>query len=265
MSELQFHPAANIFPMMADDEFRSLRANIKRNGLLKAIVLYQGMILDGRNRYRACGEEGVEYRAVEYKDLSGITPQEWVWSMNAERRHLTSGQRAAAAAELLALEQADAAGRQRTHGGTAPGRAAEHSGNELPKCSDAGKATERAAKITRTNRTYVAVAAKAKRDDPEAFEALKNGTLKISELRHEQSADDTNTTSDRQAKSNTECKWRRGTYTEWQQLRELIGVVKEAATKIGTLTVDAQHKIPARMLCEDLAERFTKLAQRLVK
>lgn len=48
-----------------------------------------------------------------------------------------------------------AAKRKREHGGTAPGK---HSGKELPKCSDEGKATTQAAKLTGTNRTYVETA-----------------------------------------------------------------------------------------------------------
>jgi len=51
---LEFHPIADMFPPMEGEEFDAFVADIKANGLLEDIVLFEGMILDGRNRYRAC-------------------------------------------------------------------------------------------------------------------------------------------------------------------------------------------------------------------
>jgi hypothetical protein len=58
-NEIGFHPLAAIFPLMegAGDE---LVADIKANGQRQWIVTYEGMILDGRNRFRACLAAGVK-------------------------------------------------------------------------------------------------------------------------------------------------------------------------------------------------------------
>jgi ParB-like chromosome segregation protein Spo0J len=60
MSEIPFHPLADNFPLMECKEFEDLVADIKARGLEQQIVTHEGMILDGRNRYRACIAAGVE-------------------------------------------------------------------------------------------------------------------------------------------------------------------------------------------------------------
>ena len=54
MTDLVFHPLANIFPLLEGEPFDALVADIKASGLCEAVWLYEGQILDGRNRYRAC-------------------------------------------------------------------------------------------------------------------------------------------------------------------------------------------------------------------
>ncbi len=57
---LSFHPLANLFPLIEGLAFNELVADIAANGLREPIVLHQGMILDGRNRWRALEVLGVE-------------------------------------------------------------------------------------------------------------------------------------------------------------------------------------------------------------
>jgi hypothetical protein len=57
---LESHPLANLFPLLEGSEFEELVADIKANGLVEPIVMFEDKILDGRNRYRACLAAGVE-------------------------------------------------------------------------------------------------------------------------------------------------------------------------------------------------------------
>lgn len=88
----ELHPLCTLFPRLAGAEFDALRDDIKAHGLRAPIVLHQGMILDGGNRYRACIEAGVEPRFVAFEGDSIVA---FVLSANLHRRHLSAGQQAA--------------------------------------------------------------------------------------------------------------------------------------------------------------------------
>jgi hypothetical protein len=91
MTALDFHPLANVLPLLTGAEFDALVADIGKNGLHNPITLYQGKILDGRNRAGACEASGIEPRYVQYE---GDDPAAFVISQNLARRHLGPSERA---------------------------------------------------------------------------------------------------------------------------------------------------------------------------
>jgi hypothetical protein len=101
--ELPFHPLADLFPLMEGEEFAALVADIKANGLLEDIVLYEGKVLDGRNRYRACLTAGIVPRSYNC-DHFVTDPAAHVISANIYRRHLTADQRRGLIHKLLAAQ-----------------------------------------------------------------------------------------------------------------------------------------------------------------
>jgi len=102
-ADLKFHPLADLFPLMEGAEFDALVADIKKNGLHYPIVLYDGKILDGRNRYRACLAAGFE-PATRNGDHHIGDPAAFVTSRNIHRRHLTAEQKRALIARLLTAD-----------------------------------------------------------------------------------------------------------------------------------------------------------------
>jgi hypothetical protein len=163
-SALEFHPVANVFPLMEGDELKELVEDIKKHGQQQPILTYEGKILDGRNRYRACMEAGEEPWVESWH---GDSPVEAVKSFNLHRRHLTASQKAAAATELEEFYAKEARRRREANlkrGADSP---------EVAKMPQRGKARDQAAADLRVSPRYVSDAKKLKREDPEAFEAVK--------------------------------------------------------------------------------------------
>lgn len=90
--QLQLHPLCTLFPRLVGAELAMLRDDIKANGLREPIVIHQGLILDGGNRYQACLDAGVE---PAFKEFTGDDLVSFVLSANLHRRHMTPGQQAA--------------------------------------------------------------------------------------------------------------------------------------------------------------------------
>lgn len=110
---MEFHEAANIFPLLEGDEFNELVDDIRKHGLREPIKLLDGKIIDGRNRYRAC----LVAQVVPRKDIAILqadeTPVDYVVSMNINRRHLTPSQRAMCAARAREFYDKEAKERQK--------------------------------------------------------------------------------------------------------------------------------------------------------
>jgi ParB-like chromosome segregation protein Spo0J len=100
---MKVHPAADVFPMLPDDELQELAADIKANGLREALKVSNGLLIDGRNRLAACKIAGLEPRIEE---LNGVVdPVAYILSANINRRHMTKGQRAMAVAMIVPKQQ----------------------------------------------------------------------------------------------------------------------------------------------------------------
>jgi ParB-like chromosome segregation protein Spo0J len=97
------HPYAEVWPSLDGAEFDKLVEDIRANGQRLPIVLHNGKILDGRNRYRACKILGIAPKTVVYSGTDEEA-KAMVRSLNEHRRHLTVAQRNEVKDKLLAIQ-----------------------------------------------------------------------------------------------------------------------------------------------------------------
>jgi hypothetical protein len=161
--EREVHEAAAIFPMMSAEEIAELAKDIEQKGLIDDIILVEGKIADGRNRYVACRQAGVAPRFREWGGTGSLVS--WVLSVNLHRRHLTDQQRAVVAAKAKAAFESEASARRnanllqnkgatesadrrfRDMGGTENGKSARRAAERLRVST---RAVERASRILKS-------------------------------------------------------------------------------------------------------------------
>lgn len=182
----EYHPVADLFPLMTGDEFAELTNDIRDNGLREPIWLHpDGRIVDGRNRYKACRASGVAPRFRTWDGNGSLV--EFVVSLNLHRRHLTSSQRAMASLAVeaeLAKEAKERQG-QRTDLSTDVPQMIAESGAEpaLDRERYRRESREQAAKLLGTNRQYVSDAKKLSAERPDLAEKVKSGEMSIPEAK----------------------------------------------------------------------------------
>ena len=183
--KLNHYPAANA------DDYRELVESIKKGYDEQfPVVLYEGDVLDGWNRQRACDELGIK---PAYKDFVG-TPMEafnYVIRTN-KRRNLSEEQLgfiAVDSREILEALQREARDRQ-VEAGTAnlmkgdKSPVVQNSAQLGKENAEDNKTRTKLAEAFGTTRHYVSQAANIKNEDPALFERLKAGEITMKEVKN---------------------------------------------------------------------------------
>lgn len=157
---MKIHELAGLFPMMNDGEFKGLEEDIKRNGLIEPIMLFEGKILDGRNRYKACKKLGVDLKT---KEFDGKDALQYIISTNLHRRHLNESQRGIVANRLSNL----------SHGG------------DRSKSSNDPLRRKNVSKLLNVSVATIKRAKKIEREKPESIKEIESGKKTIGAVEKE--------------------------------------------------------------------------------
>lgn len=100
--KLPVHIICMLFPLLPQNEYERLKADIEQNGQLSPIYTYRGEIIDGKIRYQICLELGIEPWIEEL--AVEVDPLHFAMSQNLHRRHLSFEERVLLSNELLKIE-----------------------------------------------------------------------------------------------------------------------------------------------------------------
>mgnify|MGYP001294819583 FL=1 len=82
-----------LIPSLTEDECARLEASILEDGCRDPLVTWDGVIVDGHNRYAICQRYGLAYQTVERQFADRQAARAWIISNQLARRNLTPEQR----------------------------------------------------------------------------------------------------------------------------------------------------------------------------
>ena len=187
INDIPVHPVASLFPMIGDEELQALADDIKANGQCEKIMcayldeemLDDLVVIDGRNRFKACQIAGVEPEFTTNYLLGPDDIGPWIMSHNRHRRHMSKTQMACVAVEYekwLAVE----AKKRQVEAGEVYGRGKVVENLPQPNSESASRASDEAGAMLGVSGRTVRDAKYVANNDPEVFEKMRRNEITAS-------------------------------------------------------------------------------------
>lgn len=170
---LERHPLSAAWGDMPEDDYQDLKDSLENIGLQNPIVMFEGQVIDGWHRYKACEDLGIAYTTVELRE--GLDPQYYVISTNA-RRNQTKAQKAVSLSEVYAWgRNGDNQHKNRTI-------VQSHSEDSrvCTECTPSHTTAEIAGKAGVSVRTVAQAKSVITKAAPEVVQAVKDGKIGLS-------------------------------------------------------------------------------------
>jgi len=79
----------DLLPALDEETYKALEENLLQNGCRDAIVLWEGVLVDGHNRYEICTKHDIPFNTVDKEFASRDDALIWIISTQVSRRNLT--------------------------------------------------------------------------------------------------------------------------------------------------------------------------------
>jgi hypothetical protein len=178
----EFH---SLIAPLKPEEHSQLEANLRAEGCRDALVVWNGILLDGHNRLEICARLGIPYKTLEIELPSREAAKLWIEENQVGRRNLSPDQRAAIAFRILQRRVAMSKRERARKGGLSGG--AGRTRISLVVTSSTKQAGPRQREIAAaqhgvSQRSLRAVTELAKQN-PAIVEQIVNGELTIKDAR----------------------------------------------------------------------------------
>jgi site-specific DNA-methyltransferase (adenine-specific) len=90
----------SLIPSLSNEEFKQLERNILEEGIREPLITWNGILIDGHNRYRIAQEHDINYETIqkEFENVNRV--KEWMIHNQFGRRNLSNYQRSVLALQL---------------------------------------------------------------------------------------------------------------------------------------------------------------------
>lgn len=183
---MEIHPFALRIPAMSGEEYDELKADIAQNGLKVPLLIFEGKVLDGRHRYQACRELGLDPKTVTF---AGPDPASHVISLNLKRRNLDESQRACTVVEFLPELEAEKRKAMGRPGDPRRGNNVTSSAPGTQASPEGKRAREEAGALAGVSGATVDRVRRLKEQAPDKFEEVKAGKKKAKTASNELAAE----------------------------------------------------------------------------
>lgn len=174
----------SLIPPLSDDEFKLLEKSVLTEGVRDPIITWDGVIIDGHNRYTICQKHGIRFKTASREFSSRDAAKIWIIENQFGRRNLSKYDRSVLALQLEPLYAAEA---KRIHDANGGDHGNQHTGGKVAASqkSDAPpkvRTDEQLAKLAGTSRDTIrkvkvieTEAAKGNQTAIDARDAIKSG------------------------------------------------------------------------------------------
>jgi len=166
-----------LIPPLANDEYQQLEQNLVNDGCLHELIVWDGTIIDGHNRYEICQKHGIPFKVRNWCFDARDDAKEWIIRNQFGRRNISDYQRSALALELKEIIAARAKANQKNHGFTAPGKTLPQNSAEVKRI----ETREELAKVAGVSHDTIHKVEAIEKNAPEPVKELaKSGVISIS-------------------------------------------------------------------------------------
>ena len=94
MTEIKIDPEfKNLIPPLTDEEHTQLEESLVREGCRDSLVVWQGTLIDGHNRYEICQKHDLLFKTIEKEFADRDAAKIWIVTNQLGRRNLTTESR----------------------------------------------------------------------------------------------------------------------------------------------------------------------------
>ena len=115
----------SLIPPLTPDEFQQLKENCIRDGIQDSLKVWNGILIDGHNRFKISEDYDLNYRIEEMEFPDRETVRQWIIANQLGRRNVNTYTRSCLALELKESIQERAKEKQVQSGGAVPQKSAK--------------------------------------------------------------------------------------------------------------------------------------------